>query len=75
MTDKGRIVPPHASGGGQSFVKHPRVPFAYPGRNPHRNDPDETEGRALYRGLANAEARRQLAYERHKARLKTDGKP
>lgn len=30
-------------------------PFVYPGRNPYRNDPDETEGRALYRGKANAE--------------------
>lgn len=70
MEDEGRTVPPHHSGPGKEVIPKPRAPFAYPGRNPFRNDPDETEGRALYRGLANAEARRQLAYERHRARLK-----
>jgi len=62
MSDKGkgRIVFPHVSGGGVSFVRR-------------RTDPDETAGRALYRALADAEARRQLACERHRVRLKEDG--
>lgn len=51
----------------------PRPPFAYPGRNPYANDPDETEGRRIFRATANAEARRQLAYECHKVRLKREG--
>lgn len=34
----------------------------------HR-DPDETEGRRLYRERADAEARRSLAMARHKVRL------
>jgi hypothetical protein len=55
----GRIVPPHVSGGGFNVNR--------------RTDPDETRGRALYRALADAEARRQLAYERHRVRLKKDG--
>jgi hypothetical protein len=40
-------------------------------RPEHRvsNDPDETEGRMLYRALANAEARRAFALQR-RARLK-----
>lgn len=41
-----------------------KAPFAYPGRNPYRNDPDETEGRRLYRGLANAEGRMSMWRER-----------
>ncbi len=40
--------------------------------NIYRNDPDETEGRRLYRARAEAEARRQLAYERHRVRLKKE---
>ena len=35
-----------------------------------RSDPDETEGRKLYRALAKAEARRQIACEFHRFRLK-----
>lgn len=35
------------------------------------NDPDETEGRAIYRERADAEARQQLAMTR-KVRLRTD---
>lgn len=50
--DLGRPVPPHGSGGGSI----------------HRNDPDETAGRALYRSRANAEARRSIAQAR-KVRL------
>jgi hypothetical protein len=65
--DIGRPVPPHASGGG--------FPVERPPINIYRNDPDETRGRAMYRGLAEAEVRRQLAYERHKARLKKEGDP
>jgi hypothetical protein len=57
VSGKGRIVPPHVSGGGMGYWR----------------DPDETRGRALYRALADAEARRQLAYERHRVRLKKDG--
>lgn len=67
MSDKGRIVPPHASGGGSNLC---RPLYVY--RNPYRNDPDETEGRRLYRARAEAEARRQLAYDRHKVRLVDD---
>lgn len=35
-------------------------------RPEHRtsNDPDETEGRMIYRAIANAEARRQIAMQR-----------
>lgn len=67
-----RIVPPHSSGPGEEAIPRPRAPFAYPARNPFRNDPDETEGRQLYRGQAAALARAQLAYVRHPARLKKD---
>jgi hypothetical protein len=35
-----------------------RTPIAF------RNDPDETEGRRLYRAYADAEARRQIALDR-----------
>lgn len=35
-----------------------------------RTDPDDTEGRALYRGLAEATVRRQDAMARHKVRLR-----
>lgn len=62
--ETGRIVKPHHSGGG--------LPSVRPPLNIYRNDPDETEGRRLYRGRANAEARAQLAYERHKVRLKRE---
>jgi hypothetical protein len=31
-----------------------------------RNDPDETEGRRLYRAYANGEARRDMAKARHR---------
>lgn len=61
MTDEGRIVPPHASGGG-CFPKPLHV---------YRQDPDETEGRRLYRAHADAQARRDLAYDLHKVRLKS----
>jgi hypothetical protein len=47
----------------------PRAPFAYPPRNRFRIDPDETEGRRLYRSLANAEARMAMALAR-RIRLK-----
>ncbi|MDP3740332.1 MAG: hypothetical protein Q8R02_23295 [Hyphomonadaceae bacterium] len=36
-----------------------------------RNDPDETEGRRLYRGIANAIARQQIALTRA-VRMKQD---
>lgn len=49
MTDKGRIVPPHVSGGGQVF---------------RRTDPDETVGRAMYRARAEAEARMSIGMAR-----------
>lgn len=62
--DKGRIVPPHASGPEMIYYKPPHI---------YRQDPDETRGRGLYRARADAEARRELAYERHKARLISDG--
>lgn len=49
MEDMGRLVPHHGSGGGTIS---------------RRSDPDETEGRALYRARAEAEARRSLAQSR-----------
>jgi hypothetical protein len=72
---EGRSVPPHASGPGLECVPKPRAPFAYPGRDPHATDPDETAGRRLYRARAEAEARRQIAYERHRVRLKQECVP
>ena len=36
-----------------------------------RTDPDDTEGRTMYRNAANALATRQLAYEKRWVRLKT----
>lgn len=52
-------------------ISEPRKPFAFPGRNPYRNDPDETEGRKLYRGRANAEARMSIGLARtRKVKLK-----
>lgn len=68
MTDKGRLVPPHASGGGFTLC---RPLYVY--LNPYRNDPDETEGRRIYRAHADAKARADLAYDLHKARLKKEG--
>lgn len=62
--DVGRAVPPHYSGPGEEAILKPRAPFAYPPRNPYRNEPDETEGRRLYRGRANAEAARSLSMAR-----------
>jgi len=35
-----------------------------PPKNPYRNDPDETKGRRLYRGLANAQAAMDLGMAR-----------
>lgn len=35
-----------------------------------RTDPDDTDGRAIYRNHANALASRQLAYEKRQVRLK-----
>jgi len=67
--DEGRIVPPHASGPGEEATRKVRPPFAYPGRNPFANDPDETEGRRIYRGRANAEAAMAMGLARKK-RLK-----
>lgn len=67
MSNIGRAVPPHASGGGFNLN---RPLYVY--RNPYRNDPDETEGRRIYRAKADAIARAQLAYERHTARLKKE---
>lgn len=49
----GRPVPPHGSGGG----------------NAYRNDPDETAGRALYRAMANAEARASMVGAHRKVQL------
>jgi hypothetical protein len=46
--DPGRPVPPHGSGGGTV----------------QRRDPDETAGRALYRAIADANARRSMAQTR-----------
>lgn len=45
-------------------------------RPDHRrlNDPDETEGRALYRALAEAEARKSMGITR-RVRLKEPGEP
>ena len=63
MSEHGRPVPPHASGGGMGYWQPPHI---------YRRDPDETNGRRLYRNIADAEARRQLAYERHRVRLKKD---
>jgi len=50
---------------GPEAIPPPRAPFAYP-RGPRfrRDDPDETEGRRLYRGRANAEAAMALALAR-----------
>lgn len=50
-------MPPHGSGGGSVA---------------RRNDPDETQGRALYRAFAETEARRSLAQGR-KVRLMSEG--
>lgn len=38
-------------------------------------DPDETEGRAIYRATADAEARMQMAWAARKIRLKREGEP
>jgi hypothetical protein len=62
--DVGRIVPPHASGPGEEAIPKPRAPFAYPRRGKRFNDPDETEGRRLYRAFANAEAALAMALTR-----------
>jgi hypothetical protein len=70
--DEGRIVPPHYSGPGEEVIPKPRAPFAYPGRNSFRNDPDETEGRRLYRAYANAEAALAMALAR-RIKLKRSG--
>jgi hypothetical protein len=60
-----RPVPPHYSGPGEEAARIVRPPFAYPRREPPRfNDPDETEGRRLYRALANAEGRMAMALAR-----------
>jgi hypothetical protein len=40
-----------------------------------RHDPDDTEGRRLYRESADAAARAQLAYEKRWLRLKEEPKP
>jgi hypothetical protein len=60
-----RIVPPHSSGPGEEVIPKPRAPFAYPRRNFRQfNDPDETEGRRLYRTYANAETALSMALAR-----------
>ncbi len=59
------MPPPHASGGGFNLYQP-----LYVYRNPYRNDPDETDGRRMYRAYADAKARADLAYDLHKVRLK-----
>jgi hypothetical protein len=49
---------------GPESIPPPRAPFAYPPRNRFRNDPDETEGRGLYRAYASAEAALAMALAR-----------
>jgi hypothetical protein len=66
----GRIVHPHSSGPGEEAIPKPRAPFAYPRRDFRRlSDPDETEGRRLYRAYSNAEAALSMALAR-RVRLK-----
>lgn len=48
-----------------------KVPFVRPPRNPYASDPDETEGRRIYRGRAEAEAARSLGVLR-RVKLKTE---
>jgi hypothetical protein len=57
MSERGRPVPSHGSGGGE--VRR-------------ATDPDETRGRAHYRAMAEAEARASLVPDR-KARLLASG--
>lgn len=57
QAEKGRLVPDHGSGPIEVYPRPKRYWLA---------DPDETEGRALYRGQANARARMDLAMARHK---------
>ena len=47
-----------------------RTPLGY-----RRNDPDETEGRLLYRQRADAEVRRHLALARTARLLAQEGSP
>jgi hypothetical protein len=48
-----------------------KKPFAWPRKDILYNDPDETEGRRIYRGRANAEARMSLGLGRP-VKLKKD---
>lgn len=49
-----------------------KKPFVFPGRNPYHNDPDETEGRRIYRGRANAEAAFQMALCTRRIKIKEE---
>jgi hypothetical protein len=49
---------------GPEAIPPPRAPFAYPRRDYRRFDPDETDGRRLYRAYANAEAALAMALAR-----------
>jgi hypothetical protein len=58
---------------GPEAIPAPRAPFAYPrGERFRRDDPDETEGRRLYRSLANGQARMAMALAR---RVSLKGQP
>lgn len=54
--------------GGQKTEGH-RCPAMFLDR---RHDPDETEGRALYRQIADQEAAAQVAYAKRGKRLRLD---
>lgn len=53
-----RPVPPHGSGPAQIYPRGDQTHVL------RRADPDETAGRALYRAIAEAEARRSMASSR-----------
>lgn len=61
--DPGRVVPPHASGGDMG---------SWCPRYVYRSDPDETEGRRLYRNYADALVRIAVSLERRSVRLKRE---
>jgi hypothetical protein len=50
---------------GPEAIPPPRAPFSYPRKERFRfDDADETEGRRLYRALANGHARMSMALAR-----------
>lgn len=56
---------------GPEAIPPPRPPFAYPrGERLRWNDPDETEGRRLYRSIANGEAALAMALARISGRVR-----